>query len=118
MASSSASLFREVVLRPFAIREESVRHAGENDRDVVAPAVLVGELDQLRRGDFQRRALLVDDAVHDVGVHHVGEPVRAQQVDVVGFDAILGDVGGDDRLDAERARHEVLVERKPRLVRR
>ena len=68
------------------------------------------------RGHFERCALLVDDAVHDLGVDHVGQAVRAQQVDVVGLDAIFGDVGRHDRLDAERPRHQVLVERKSRLL--
>ena len=35
-----------------------------------------------------------------------------------GLDAVLGDVGRHDGLDAERARHEILVEREPRLLRR
>ena len=35
-----------------------------------------------------------------------------------GLDAVFDDVGRDDRLDAERARDEVLVERVLRLLRR
>ena len=36
--------------------------------------------------------------------HHAGKSVGAEQIDVVGLDAVLGDVGGHDGLDAERPR--------------
>ena len=58
----------------------------------------------------------IDDRVDDFAVHHVRQPVGAQQVDVVRFDPVFGDVGRHDRLDAEGARHQVLVERIARLL--
>src|SRR5690348_4982815 len=61
----------EVVLRPLSIGQERRRYACEDYRNVVASAILIGELDELGRRAFECRALLVDDAVHDVGVDHV-----------------------------------------------
>ena len=59
----------------------------------------------------QIRSLVVDDRMHDFRIDHVGQAVRTQQVDVVGLDPVFGDVGGNDRLDSQRARDQVLVQR-------
>jgi hypothetical protein len=61
--------------------------------------------------------VLVDDRLHDRRLHHVGEPVGVEQVDVVGLDAVLDDVGRNDGLDAERPGDEVLVQRIAGLFR-
>ena len=49
--------------------------------------------------------------MHDLRLDHVRQTVRVEQVDVVRLDPILDDVGRHDRLDAERSRDEILVER-------
>jgi len=80
MRSAHLALLGEKTLRPLVVGEECRRHTREDHRNVVAPAVLVRELDQLTRRHFERGALLVDDAVHDLGVDHVGQSVGAQQI--------------------------------------
>jgi hypothetical protein len=53
---------------------------------------------------------------HDLGVDHVGQSVGAQQIDIVRFHAILEMSAGTIASDAERACHEILVERKSGLI--
>ena len=43
------ALLREPALRPGGVRQERLRHPDEHDGDVVAPAILVGDVDQLLR---------------------------------------------------------------------
>ena len=76
-----------------------------------AAAVLIGDGDQLRRGFREIDTLGGDDLAHRLGIDHVGQAVGTQYIDVFRFDAVFGNVGRNDCLDAKRARDQVLVER-------
>ncbi len=110
--------FCHPALQPAAARQEPLRHADQHDRNVVASAVLIGDIDQLGCRLGQIAALGRDDFLHRVGVDHVGQPVGAEHIDVLGLDPVLGDVGRHHRLDAERPRDQVLVQRVLGLLRR
>ena len=82
------------------------------------PPFWLADVDELLGRLGQVVALLDDDRVHDGRLDHVGQAVGIEQIDVVGLGPVLDDVGRDDRLDAQRARDEVLVQRESRLLRR
>ena len=112
-------LLRQPALRPARRRQEFRRHATSTTEMLSRPPFWLARSTSSAAAAREVGALLGRRSRWiDVGVDHVGEPVGAQQVDVVGLDPVLDDVGRHDRLDAERARHQVLVERVLRLLRR
>ena len=44
---------------------------------------------------LQIGTLFTDDVVHNGWLNHVGQSVRAQKINVVGFESVFGNVGGN-----------------------
>src|SRR6185312_2924666 len=103
---------------PAARHSEGLRDADEHRRYVVAAAVVVGRLDELLDGEAwvgtQRDEREPDLLVLD----HVREAVGAEEVEVPGLRLVDVDLRLDGGIDPERARDQVLVLRKLRLLRR
>src|SRR5262249_31084721 len=88
----------------------------ENRRHVVLAAVLVGTGDQLaaRISDVGVRD---DDLLDLVVLHHAGEPVRAEDINVAGRRLVVLQIDHDLILHSKSARDDVLRQLAPLLLR-
>jgi hypothetical protein len=89
----------------------------QNDRYVVRTTACVDLGDQLLGGGFETGTMLRKHDANLLVGQDIIEPVRAQQVQVAFLDRVLLNVDLDDRIDTERAGHEVAVDRGARLFR-